>query len=55
MSTRNAVPVESVLTVGVFASVLFAAALATSPSLSLLDGTNFTLVKQAQIRIHQAR
>lgn len=53
MSTRNAVAVASVLTVGVFASVLFAAALATSPSLSLLDGTNFTLVKQAQIRILQ--
>ena len=53
MSQRNVVAVGSVLTVGVFASVLFAAALATSPSLRLLDGTQFTIVKQAQIRILQ--
>ena len=53
MSTKNAVAVGSVLTVGVSASVLFAAALATSPSLSLLDGERFTLVKQAQIRVLQ--
>ena len=33
--------------------MLFAAALATSPSLALLDGVNFVLVKQAQIRILQ--
>lgn len=53
MNTRNAVAVSSVITVGIFASVLFAAALAISPSLALLDASNFTLVKQAQIRILQ--
>lgn len=53
MTLRQVLAVGSVLTVGVFASVLFAAALATSPSLALLDGMQFTLVKQAQIRILQ--
>ncbi len=53
MSTKSTVAVGAVLTVGIFASVLFAAGLATSPSLSLLDGTQFTIVKQAQIKILQ--
>ncbi len=50
---KTSVAVGSVFTVGVFASVLFAAALATSPSLKLLGGSEFILVKQAQIRILQ--
>lgn len=39
--------------VGLFAGVLFAASLAISPSLALLDANHYTLVKQAQIRILQ--
>ena len=43
----------SVLFVGLFAGVLFAVALAVSPSLQLLDASHYTIVKQAQIRIFQ--
>ena len=47
------VAISCVITVGLFASILFAAALAISPSLRLLDGAQYLLVKQAQIRILQ--
>lgn len=43
----------AVLTVGVFASVLFGVAIAVSPSLAILDGGTYTAVKQAQIRVLQ--
>jgi uncharacterized membrane protein len=43
----------STILVGLFAGVLFAASLAISPSLGLLDASHYTLVKQAQIRILQ--
>ena len=45
--------VASTLLVGAFAGVLFAAFLAISPSLALLDGPAYTKVKQCQIRILQ--
>jgi uncharacterized membrane protein len=43
----------AVVTVGTFAGVLFAASLAISPSLKLLDATHYVTTKQAQIRILQ--
>ncbi len=49
---RTGLLVATVL-LGLFAGVLFAASLAISPSLTLLDAEHFTVVKQAQIRILQ--
>ena len=45
--------VASTVLAGVFFGVLFAAAIAISPSLALLDASHFTEVKQAQIRVFQ--
>jgi hypothetical protein len=45
--------VLAVASVGTFAGVLFAAALAISPSLALLDAVHYVTVKKAQIRILQ--
>ena len=53
MSALRSSLVLSVVTVGTFAGVLLAAALAVSPSLALLDAPDYVLVKQAQIRILQ--
>lgn len=41
------------LFLALFVGVLFAAGLAISPSLNKLDATNYTVVKQAQIKILQ--
>jgi hypothetical protein len=41
------------VTVGIFASTLFAVAIAVAPSMHVLDATQYTLVKQGQIRVLQ--
>lgn len=53
VSTPELTALAATVLVGLFAGVLFTAFLAISPSLALLDGPNFTKVKQAQIRKFQ--
>jgi hypothetical protein len=45
--------VVSTVLAGTFFGVLLTAAIAISPSLALLDGAHYALVKQAQIRVLQ--